>query len=310
MPDNPETRQHRIDRLGFDYLSQPKRTISSCNLCGNQTFIVLTHRDRYRYPAQAYGCKRCGLVFLNPVMTEVAYEFFYTKIYRPLVSAYHGRLIDAKTIQAEQRVYGVERAEFLKDFIESRQSRTLLDIGGSTGVVAHFFAQHFGLSATVLDPAPLEIEQAQQLGLRTITALLEDYEPKNQKFDLIIFCQTVDHLLDMTSAMNKARTLLNEGGLLFLDIVDFRAAYFRNNSIEEGVKVDHPYYFTEETVTAYLIRSGFQILRTDYAADHLHIGFVCQAAEPEPEYLPPENFVEALWREVRMVQNSAWMSEK
>ena len=51
-------------------------------------------------------------------MTADAYGRFYDGIYRPLVSAFHGRLIDAATIQAEQREYAAERADW------SRRSST------------------------------------------------------------------------------------------------------------------------------------------------------------------------------------------
>jgi len=107
-------RRARITALDYDYASQPKLAVTSCNLCGASEFVVLAHRDRYGYPAQAHACRRCGLVFLNPRMTADSYGRFYNGIYRPLVSAFHGRLIDAQTIQDEQREYAAERAEFIR----------------------------------------------------------------------------------------------------------------------------------------------------------------------------------------------------
>src|SRR6188768_3066564 len=129
-------RATRIATLGYDYQSQPRESVEHCNLCGSSRFVVLTHRDRYGYGTQAHACEQCGLVFLNPRMTANAYGRFYDGVYRPLVSAFHGRLIDAQTIQAEQREYAAERAEFLRPFLAHGTRRTLLDIGGSTGVVA------------------------------------------------------------------------------------------------------------------------------------------------------------------------------
>lgn len=299
-----EARRSRIDGLGYDYAAQPKQEATRCNLCGQQRFVVLTHRDRYGFPAQAHGCLQCGLVFLNPVMTAQSYQNFYASVYRPLVSAYHGRLIDAKTIQAEQRVYAVERADWFTDYVRPGVKNTLLDIGGSTGVVAHYFAQRFGLRATILDPSPLEIEEAQQLGLETITGFWEDFDPADRSFDLVIMCQTVDHLLDIAGAVHKVRRVLGRNGLFFIDIVDLRAAYLRNWSVEEAIKIDHPFYLTEAAMTAYLLRGGFEILRIIYAADHLHIGYICQAADPQPGYLPAKRAVENLWQEIRMVQNT------
>jgi 2-polyprenyl-3-methyl-5-hydroxy-6-metoxy-1,4-benzoquinol methylase len=298
-------RAQRIADLGFDVTAQPRVAVDRCNLCGGDRFVVLTRRDRYGYPTEVHACGRCGLVFLNPVMTAEAYGRFYGGVYRPLVSAYHGRLIDARTIQAEQRDYAAERSALLRPFLTHAAARTLLDIGGSTGVVAQVLAREFGLEATVIDPAPLEVLEAQTLGLETITGLVEAHDFGARRFDVVAICQTVDHLLDVAGTLRRVRELLTPGGVLFIDIVDFRAAYLRNWSVEEAVKIDHPYYLTEPVALAFLARAGFDVLRTDYAADHLHVSYVCRAGTADAGALPPAAAVTELLREVRYVQNVA-----
>jgi hypothetical protein len=42
--------------------------------------------------------------------------------------------------------------------------------------VAGHFAKEFGLTGTLIDPAPLEVEQAQGFGLETITGLVEEHD--------------------------------------------------------------------------------------------------------------------------------------
>jgi len=297
------SRAERIAALGYDYEAQPKQRRDGCNLCGFDRFATLSHRDRYGYPARADGCLRCGLVFLNPVMTQQAYGHFYADVYRPLVSAYHGRRIDAGSIQAEQLDYATERAEFLAGRLSGWEGRSLLDVGGSTGVVAHHFKQRFGLEATVIDPAPLEIEVAGRLGLRTITGFVEDCDPRATSYDLILLCQAVDHLLDVSLALRKIRELLAPHGLFFVDIVDLRAAYRRAGSFEGAIKIDHPFYLTRATMEAYLRCSGFDVLAMDYAADHLHIGYLCAPGPADADFQTAPDRVEAQWREIRAIQN-------
>jgi len=265
---------------------------------------VLTHRDRYGYPALASACSTCGLVFLNPRMTAEAYGRFYDGVYRPLVSAFHGRLIDAETIQTEQHEYAVDRVAFARPFIERAGLETMLDIGGSTGVVAAHFAKAFGLAGTIIDPAPLEVAHARRLGLETITGLVEEYDFGSRRFDLVLICQTVDHLLDVAGTLRRVRELLTSRGLLVIDIVDFRAAYLRNRSVEDAIKIDHPYYLTEDTMSAYLRCTGFAIVRADYAADHLHVSYLCRPADPVAGAVPDPAAVAGLFREVRFVQNA------
>ena len=302
---NPEARQQRVQAVGYDYAAQPKRSVEQCNLCGSRVFTVIAHRDRYGYPAQAVACRTCGLTCLSPVMTAEAYSRFYVDVYRPLVSAFHGRLIDATTIQAEQREYAEERVALLEPFVGSRGLTSLLDIGGSTGVVAHAFARRFGLAAAVLDPAPLEIAQAQRLGLETIAGMAEDYDAGGRRFDVVIMCQTVDHLLDVAGTLAAIRRLIVPAGVFFIDIVDFRAAYLRNWSVEAAVKIDHPYYLTEWTMEALLARAGFDVERVAYAADRLHVGYVCRPGEPRREMALDAATVRAFFDEMRFVQNAA-----
>ena len=297
-------RKQRIAALGYDYAAQPCELLTACNLCGDSRFITISHRDRYGYPAEASACTSCGLAFLNPRMTMPAYGRCYDGVYRPLVSAFHGRLIDAKTIQAEQRDYASERAAFVRPFVEDAGLKTMLDIGGSTGVVAGHFAKAFGWSGTLIDPAPLEVEQAKAFGLETITGLVEEYDFGTRRFDVVLICQTVDHLLDVAGTLVRVRQLLTPHGRLFIDIVDFRAAYLRNWSVEDAIKIDHPYYLTQETMALYLRRAGFEVLRGDYAADHLHVSYLCKPATPQADARPDASAVDAMFREIRLVQNA------
>lgn len=307
-PDSLKSRDQeralRIRRLGYDYASKAKLARTNCNLCGHKDFLTITELDRYSYPAPAALCLRCGLVFLNPVMTAIAYREFYADVYRPLVSAYHGRLINAETIQAEQVVYAEALERLLRPFVQTRGLKTMLDIGGSTGVVAAYLAKRFGLEATIIDPSPLEAIEAKRLGVNVIEGLVEDWDPQGSTFDLILMCQTIDHLLDISATLEKTRALLPLGGLFFVDIVDFRAAYLYHGSIKEAVKIDHPYSLTEPTVETYLARAGMEILSRRNASDSLHVEYVTSRGLPRSHALTPQPWVRDLLREISSVQRT------
>jgi ubiquinone/menaquinone biosynthesis C-methylase UbiE len=299
----PPDRQARVEKLGYDFAAQPKNLITSCNLCGADHLVHLTHTDRYGYPARASACAACGLTFLNPMLTRDAYSEFYRSVYRPLVSAYHNRLIDAKNIQDEQKDYARDLAIFLHPWLSKGGQRLLLDIGGSTGVVALELGRQFPLKITVLEPAAAELDWAIKAGVEPITGFLEDYDPGDRRFDFVTLCQTIDHLTDASGSLGKIRRLMRPNGLFFVDIVDFRAAYLRNWSVEGAVKIDHPYYFTEATAEALLRRAGFRIRQTNYSSDHLHVGYLCVPCDPQPQAMPAPEHVREFFREIRLVQN-------
>ncbi len=272
----------RIRQTGYNYAIQDKVWVDKCNLCGVDDWVVIAHRDRYGFAAQTVACSRCGLTMLNPRMTSSAYSDFYAKWYRPLVSAYYGRHIDAVTVQREQRDYSVEMERFLRPYFESRYGESFLDVGGSTGVVAVHLAKCFGIHPTVIDPASDEIEEAEKMGVETITALMEEWDPGDRRYDIIGMFQTVDHLLDVRATLQKIRQLLKPDGLFVVDIVDFRAAYIKNASVELATKIDHPYSLTEFVMENYLARTGFNILRRAYSADYHLVAYICCPVEPEP----------------------------
>jgi ubiquinone/menaquinone biosynthesis C-methylase UbiE len=298
-----DTRETRISALGYDYAAQEKSFIEECNLCGSSQWTILTHRDRYGFPAQSTLCDACGLVVINPRMSEAAYGKFYESVYRPLVSAYHGRLIDATTVQGDQHTYAEEMKSFVAPFV--KQGSTFLDVGGSTGIIAAHFTKTFDFKCTLIDPAPDEVAEARALGIESIEGFMETWDPGGRTFDVIGLFQTIDHLLDVKTTLAKIRDVITDDGFFVVDVVDFRASFLKNASVEMATKIDHPYSLVEETSEAYLARAGFKILRRAYSADHHLVAYICSPCDPQPDAMPPVGFVDAQRRELRFVQNAA-----
>lgn len=303
--DAVEKRRKRIETVQFDYDAQPKEAITRCSLCGSDTWTIISHRDRYGFGALTTSCERCSLTLLNPRMAEAAYAEFYRATYRPLVSAYHGRLIDAETVKEDQFAYAKQVVNLLHGSgMQSGRWSSLLDVGGSTGVVAAHLAREFALTPTVLDPAPEEVAEAEKLGVETIPGLIEQWDPAGRTFDVIGMFQTADHLLDVALAFEKIHEVISEDGLFILDIVDFRAAYLRSWSVEEATKIDHPFSLTQPTVEAFLHRAGFAVLLRSFAPDHLHVLYLCRKMQPETGVLPTAETVARHFYEIRYVQNA------
>jgi SAM-dependent methyltransferase len=297
------SRRDRIAALGYDFLSQAKEALPSCNLCNSINWTILSHRDRYGFPATSTACNVCSLTMLNPRLTPSAYKEFYINTYRPLISAYTGLNVDADTIKETQRRYATELESLIHPFLQARQGTTFLDIGGSTGVVAAQLSKRYGLTPTVLDPAPAELSEAAAVGIETITGLIEEWQPNGRSFKIVGMFQTIDHLLDVAATLHKIRNLLEEDGLFVFDIVDFRAAYLRNWSVDQAIKIDHPFYLTEETTETFLARIGFNVLRKAYSADHHLVAYVCQASKPRVDALPTGESIKDFFSEIRWVQN-------
>ncbi|MGH3782112.1 MAG: class I SAM-dependent methyltransferase [Pseudonocardiaceae bacterium] len=263
----------RIAALGYDYGAKAALRPAECNLCGAREHAVeVAEHDRYGYPATFVVCQRCGLGYLSPQLSATQYAHFYSEIYRPLVSAYHGRRIDAETVQVEQRDYAAGLATFLLPLLPS-PPRTILDVGGSTGVVASVLAARLNARATVLDPSPDELAVARTAGMETIAGLVEDFDAGERSWDLVLLCQTIDHLLDVRGTLAALRRMTAAGGRVFVDIVDVDVLLNRTGRIERAVKIDHPYYLPRPTAVALFTLTGFTIV-AERLTDDGHRGFV------------------------------------
>jgi hypothetical protein len=278
-----EERNARIAALGYDYEAREVEPVPVCNLCGSADHNEVSRRDRYGFPARMRMCRRCGLGFLSPRLTAHEYAAFYLSVYRPLVSAFHGRRIDAETVQEEQKTYATELVGFLRAELPE-PPRSVLDVGGSTGVVAAAVRDAFGTEATVLDPAPNELAVAAAQGMQTVEGFAEDFDPGSRRWELVLLCQTIDHLLDVAGTLGALRRLIADGGHAFVDVLDLVLAARRAGSVEGVVKIDHPYYLTYETARGFFARTGFEPV-AERLSDGGHWGFVLAPAEPrEPDW--------------------------
>jgi 2-polyprenyl-3-methyl-5-hydroxy-6-metoxy-1,4-benzoquinol methylase len=292
-----EDRAGRIAALGYDPAPLARDRVGRCNLCGSPHHVEVSRRDRYGYAGRLLVCARCGLGFLSPRLTAEAYADFYGETYRPLVSAHHGRRIDAETVQDDQRGYADELASFLDASLPAPPA-TVLDVGGSTGVVAGALAAAFGSRATVLDPAPDELEVAAAAGMETVAGFAEDFDPGERRWDLVLLCQTIDHLLDVRATLASLRRLVADDGHVFVDVLDLAWSLRRHGAVEAVVKVDHPYYLTRDTARAFLTLTGLEVV-AERMSDDGHWGFLARPAVPtEPHWTALRDRADALLDEV------------
>jgi 2-polyprenyl-3-methyl-5-hydroxy-6-metoxy-1,4-benzoquinol methylase len=301
QPKNEEARDQRIRDVGFDLDAQEREIQTKCNLCDQSVFIQLTRQDRYGFNNPAFGCRACGLVFLNPRMTQKSYGEFYKGTYRRLVSAYHGREISEDTLPEESYIYAQNLALFLSSHLMGHKFNNLLDVGGSIGVIAKQICEEFDLSGTVLDPSPQELEKAAGRGLNTHLGTLSSISDDNS-YDVVLMCQTIDHCLDITADLSKIRALLRPGGIFYFDIIDLKAIFRRERSLVAAIKPDHPFYLTEFTAERYLKKTGFELAGMEYS-EH-RIGFLCKPTDAADELCDDNQEIRKFLDEIRQLQVS------
>jgi 2-polyprenyl-3-methyl-5-hydroxy-6-metoxy-1,4-benzoquinol methylase len=255
-----------VARLNFPfYAAAPKEIVTSCNLCGGNRFALYSLTDRYGLEAPSVQCDGCGLRFLSFRMTAEAYEEFYAGgHYRELLSQFNGHPMTAQGIERDQGRYAECLSHWLSPYVAI--GGLLLDLGGSTGVVAARLAREYGLDATVVEASADEARRAVDKGLAVANVRLQDYVNGHIKYDLILLCRTVDHLLDIKGDLARIKGWLAPKGLFFVDFVH-----------KTPPKIDHPYMLSKDTMRRYLEGAGFTVRALGYS-DARHTNMLCDVA--------------------------------
>ena len=255
--------------MTFDITAYPHETVA-CNQCGGTDHSWVAQWDRYGLAVTTVQCEACKLRFINPRMTAEGYAEFYQKHYRPLVKSVNRAPHDAALAAVHRQMY-VDL--ILKHAGALPPSARLLDLGGSTGMVARGFKARYGCTCTVVDPAPQELEEAKDVGT-TICASAEDVTFPAESFDAIVICRTIEHLRDPKGVLQRARTWAAPGAVLVVDAMD--ASRW---NVNHRYKVDHPYAFTAATFRRMVTSAGWNITGSWLRRNGQYIGLVCRPEE-------------------------------
>jgi SAM-dependent methyltransferase len=266
----------RLLKLGFDPASLPHEYKLACDLCEQQVFRTISHTDRYGFAATYQMCESCGLVFQNPRPTAEGYAEFYAKWYRPLVAALMGRAEENRSLQASHEAYAAKLIKFLKPNLVGSPINSSVDLGGSTGCVARAVQETLGGRCLVVDPSPVELAEAGKQGLDCEQELAEQWNPGGRRFDLVLICRSIDHLLSISGVLSKIASCLRPGGYLFVDPVDFESCAKTIVEYRHLLKMDHVYYLSDETMRLYLKAAGFDPVATDYGDGTYYISFLAR----------------------------------
>lgn len=256
------SRRQQCHRYMDELLTLPQANKLKCGFCGEEKKYIVASQDRYGLPFRTAGCHRCGIYYLLDHFSSEGYQKFYGSLYRNLTASFSGRQHRTPhSLVSEQRHYAEYVLAMVGDVVKEARPSSLLDVGGSTGIVAKLFAERLGCSGTVLDPSPDEIEVARSLGLNGTVGMLENIEIHgHERYDLILVCRTIEHFFDLKGSLNSIYELLSDEGLVYVDIVDYVDGCKYYGTPETVSKVDHLYWLTSDVAPIIFEAAGFEVL--------------------------------------------------
>jgi SAM-dependent methyltransferase len=191
------------------------------------------------------------LVYLDPGWDDAEYEAFYENEYRALLERHHGK----QDIRKNQQRYGAALGKFLAGLVNPKV-RSILDIGGSTGIVAKRVSEALGgASAIVVDPNPDEVREARANVHDALVGTIADVE--HFESDLVLLCRTIDHISRPIDYLKKIARIIGQEGVAYIDFSDWLFVA-RDQGVTNALHVDHPSNFTQGSFLVALARAGLK----------------------------------------------------
>ena len=146
--------------------------------------------------------------FIPDLRRAVKCEYFYKSFWRdPLfISLYLGKINEGYL-------------DLLNKY--SKPGASILDVGCGAGYMSLELARN-GYKVTAFDISSASIKQAEDVlrdnpyldGFGSLEYLVAPLSEMSGKYDVVLFSVSLHHMTDMPGALDKAKSLLNEGGLL------------------------------------------------------------------------------------------------
>lgn len=187
--------------------SRPSRCIS----CGHErTTRALTFRRPGEDEHWVLQCVRCSHHFLDG--WEQSYDVGAYDYYRSRAGLQREDLYDDLTTSRLQAILGRLRRSVVADKV--------LDVGCGEGQLV-LAGREMGLDARGIDVSEPAIEVCQAHGLPCRVTDLFSPELDGERFDIITLVETIEHVPHPVAFLDRTRTLLAPGGVVWLTTPNF-----------------------------------------------------------------------------------------
>lgn len=160
----------------------------------------------------------------------------------------------------EERLFENIFEKRVKIISRFKQKGSVLEIGCSTGLMLSLLMSR-GWEVTGIEISRKAAKIAEKRGIKVIIQSFETSEI-NQKFDLIVLNHTLEHLTDPEEVISKAYSLLNDKGLLYIDVPNFGGLSAKVYGMNWPLLLpeEHLWHFSEKSLSFLLEKLGFRII--------------------------------------------------
>ncbi len=247
--------------MSFPYSTIEKENIP-CNFCGQNNYKVLSNKGTDSLDLRSVICKNCALIYINPRMTKEGYKLYYENEYREksINNGEQGSGFDCKRLFETTQVHGRFLANLMRPYL--KVSGPIMEIGSGPGGVLYGIKEVLNREVIGLEPSGNEADYANQQGIKTYHELIEDHT-KQEKCAAIVSTQALNHYLDPRYFFTWAHNSLVNGGIIVVEVMNFRQQLKKAGKYSNSVKIDHVYMYTPNLLKDFVRSAGFEIVKFD-----------------------------------------------
>jgi len=228
---------------------------TACYCCGSKKIESEFMANRFRH----VRCAECQLVYVTPRLKEKITHDLYNE--GPYTEFYKIKLIPS----LEYRREVLAREKFRQITEKIKGPGRVLDIGSGVGEVLSVFKEN-GWDCTGIEFNEFAAGFArEQFGLNIINKSIYDFDGSD-KYDLIMLWGVLEHFYDPNKVLAKLPDLLNDDGLLLLEVPAGDSMLVRFYERTEEKKVDriiegdrHLMLFSCKAFQEMVTRAGFAV---------------------------------------------------
>lgn len=229
---------------------------TDCAICGDNHFEQLSQKDRYGLKMPIAICLNCGLIQATPRMTQESYQHFYNDGHRRL---YVGMEKPNEAYFQGRYRAGKSTYEYLSQHI-SIQNKHILEVGCGSGAILKYLHDN-GAKVKGIDLSQEYLEYGKQrYGLDLSNTNLFDLPEKHQ-FDLIIYSDVLEHIINPHEHLKKIKELLKPDGLLYLKVPGTKnivRPYLCD--FLKSIQNAHVYYYSLATLNNLASNCGYSMI--------------------------------------------------
>lgn len=252
-----------------------KSQLSACPVCLSPHIRFWMVKEKGGIEFNIYKCFTCKTGFLNPQPLKSYLQSIYilsghgltkeVSLQEVLASEkqYPNATIDAR------RLVGYAKQFLNKSNLVGNLKLKALDIGSGYG----FFtgaALKEGFSVKAINPGTWENKVFEEMhGFSPMHEYFEDVDFGEEKFDLVILSQVLEHIENPQEFIAKIRSTLNKSGVLAIAVPNVGSFLVRILKYRETGCLwvpEHLFYFSKQGLITLFEEKGFEILKQTYVS--------------------------------------------